>query len=58
MISFIVSIRNIVLVISLCILERGNTIWYIRTSEIVAGLHDDITSGRVFCNLFAILARY
>jgi hypothetical protein len=37
------SIRNIVLVISLCILERGNKIWYIYvSSEIVAGLHDMI----------------
>jgi hypothetical protein len=46
-----VSIPNIILVISLCILERGNKIWYIRIQwNSGRATWYDITSGRVFCN--------
>jgi hypothetical protein len=53
-VSFIVSIRNIDLVISLCILERGNKIRYCISVRIqfqwLARWYDHVTSGRVFCN--------
>ena len=48
-ISFIISIRNIVLVIRFCILKRGNKIWYLRIQwNSGRATWYDITSGRVF----------